>query len=174
LARGDIDGAVSDSTTAIERARDSGDPQTLDPALVFGARVMLASGRPDEAEKLIKEFLDGLDGRLLKPHVGIDLSITMAALGIPFAALDAVTLPSPWLDAVRAFVSGNMRQAAEVYAKIGSRPDEAAARLEAARQLLAAGREAEGQAELAAARSFYQEVGATAYLEEADYLLASV
>ncbi len=70
--------------------------------------------------------------------------------------------------------SGDPRRAAEIYAKIGSRPDEAAARLEAARQLLADGREAEGQAELAAARSFYQEVGATAYLEEADYLLASV
>ncbi len=173
LARGDIDGAVSDATAALEHARDLGDPQALDPALVFGARVMLASGRPDEAEKLIKEFLDGLDGRLLKPHVGIDLGITMAALGIPFAALDAVTLPSPWLDAVREFVSGNLRQAAEVYAKIGSRPDEAEARLEAARQLLAADREAEGEAELAAARSFYQEVGATAYLEEAEHIFAS-
>src|SRR6266568_2490003 len=107
LARGDIDGAISDSTTAIERARDSGDPQPLDPALVFGARVMLASGRLDEAEKLIKEFLDGLDGRLLNAHVGVDLGITMAALGISYGALEAVVLPSPWLDAVLAFVSGD-------------------------------------------------------------------
>jgi len=173
LARGDIEGAVADSTAALELARELGDPQSLDPALVFGARSMLASGRPDDAEKLIKEFLDGMDGRLLKPDTGIDLGITMASLGIPFEALDAVALPSPWLDAVRAFVSGGHRRAAEIYAKIGSRPDEAAARLEAARQLLADGREAEGQAELAAARSFYQEVGATACLDEAAHIFAS-
>ncbi len=173
LARGDNDGAVTDSTAALDLARDLGDPMTLDPALVFGARAMLISGRLDEAEQLIKEFLDGLKGRLIKPDVGIDLGIAMITLGIPFESLDAVALPSPWLDAVRALVSGDPCRAAEIYAKIGSRPDEAAARLEAARQLLAAGREAEGQAELAAARSFYQEVGATAHLEEAAHIFAS-
>ena len=174
LAHGEVEGAVSDSRAALEQARELADPQALDPALVFSARAMLASGHSDEAEKIINEFLGGLNGRLLKPETGVDLAIVMAALGIPFDALDAVALASRWLDAVRAFVTGDPRRAAEIYAKIGSRPDEAAARLEAARQLLAAGREAEGQAELAAARSFYQEVGATAYLEAASHILASV
>jgi hypothetical protein len=94
-----------------------------------------------------------------------DAGDRVTALGYPAEALDAA-ISSRWLEAARAFVAGDARQAAEIYAKIGSRPDEAEARLEAARRLPAAHREAE----LEAALAFYREVGAIAYLNEAEAL----
>jgi hypothetical protein len=83
--------------------------------------------------------------------------------------LDAA-LPSPWLDAAKAYVAGDPRRAAEVYAEIGSRPDEAYARLEAARRLALSGRVVEARAEAETALGFYREVDAAAYQEESERL----
>ena len=79
-------------------------------------------------------------------------------------------LASRWLDAARAFTAGDPGRAARIYAEIGSRPDEAAARLAAARRLLPA-RPAEGRIELERAIAFFREAGATASLEQAKELL---
>jgi hypothetical protein len=68
-------------------------------------------------------------------------------------------------------VGGDPGHAAKVYAEIGSRPDEADARLAAASLLLGAGRLAEGRTELDRALAFYREVGATAHLATARELL---
>ena len=84
-------------------------------------------------------------------------------------ALDDV-LPSRWLDAVRAYAGGDPARAARIYAEIGSRPDEAQARLAAARRLLPA-RLAEGRTELERAIAFFREAGATASLEQAKDVL---
>jgi hypothetical protein len=71
-------------------------------------------------------------------------------------------------------VAGNPRQAAEIYATIGSRPDEAYARLEAARQLIVAKQAVEANTELAIAFAFYREAGASAHLAQAKQLLATM
>jgi DNA-binding SARP family transcriptional activator len=165
LARGELEAALEDADRALDLARESGDPQNLDPALAFAGRALLAAGRPDEADKLLDELLDGLGGRLLKPELGLNLPLLLVALGHQVEELDAA-VSSPWLEAARAFAAGDPARAARVYATIGSRPDEADAHLEAARQLQSAGRLAEGRAELAAALVFYREVGASAYLAE--------
>jgi hypothetical protein len=91
-------------------------------------------------------------------------------LGHPAGELDAVP-PSLWLEAARAYVAGDPARAADIYAEIGSRPDEAYARLQAARGLIAGGHAAEAASQLAIARSFYCEVGANAYLAEAEALM---
>jgi tetratricopeptide (TPR) repeat protein len=173
LARGDVDGALQDSVCALELARESGDRQDLDPALAFGARTLLTANRTTEAAQLIDELLGNLGGRPLKPDLGVDLAVDLLALGHDAKALDSV-LPSRWLEAARAFVAGQSRQAADIYASIGSRPDEAYARLEAARQLLAAGHALEANTELAIALAFYREVRATTHLEEAKRLLLAI
>jgi DNA-binding SARP family transcriptional activator len=170
LARGEVVAAVEDGERALELARESGDPQNLDPALAFGARVMLAADRPAEAAKLLDELLAGLAGRLLNPNLGVDLAVDLVELGRPAEVLDDAP-PSPWLEAVRAFVAGDPGRAARIYAEIGARPDEAHARLAAARRLLGDGRVAEGRTELDRALVFYREVGATAHLAEARELL---
>jgi tetratricopeptide (TPR) repeat protein len=169
LARGHLAEARQDARRALDLARDTGDRLNLDPALAFAARVLLADGQVADAGKLLDELLPTLGGRLLKPELGVDLAVDLVELGRPVEALDEV-LPSPWLDAARAFAGGDPVRAARTYAEIGSRPDEAAARLAAARRLLPT-RPAEGRVELDRAIGFFREVGATASLEQAKELL---
>jgi hypothetical protein len=173
LARGQAAAALADSTAALELARASGEPQDLEPALAFHARCLLVAGRADEAGPLVDELLKGLDRRLLKAEVGIDLAIAMRTLEYPVAALDSA-LGSRWLEAARALVAGDPRRAATLYQAIGSRPDAAAAHLLAARKLLRDDGPAEAKAELAAAVAFYREVGASADLHEAEELVFSL
>jgi tetratricopeptide (TPR) repeat protein len=161
LARGEIQAALEDAERGLALARETGDPQNLDPALAFAARVLPAVGRREEAGMLLDELLAGLDGALIKPNLGVDLGVDLVELGRPAEALDAA-LPSRWLEAAKAFAAGDPRRAAEVYAQIGSRPDEAHARLEAARLLSADGRTGDAQVQAEAALGFYREVGATA------------
>jgi len=88
--------------------------------------------------------------------------MVLAELGIPAATLDRLGIPpSPWLTAARALAAGDPLAAAAVYATIGSLPDEADARLAAARLLEATGRTAEAEEQLAAARAFYAAAGAS-------------
>jgi DNA-binding SARP family transcriptional activator/class 3 adenylate cyclase len=170
LAGGEAAAALEDGERALALARESGDPQNLDPALAFGARVLLATDRPAEAGKLVDELLPGLAGRLLNPDLGVDLAVDLVELGRPAEVLDQAP-PSPWREAARAFVAGDPGRAATLYAEIGARPDEAHARLAAARRLLGDGRLAQGRTELDRALVFYREVGATAHLAEARELL---
>jgi len=173
LARGQVEAALDDAQAALALARDMADPQALDPARAFGARALLAAGRTDEARQTTDELLAGLGGSVLAPDLGADLGAVLAALGHPAQALDARHIPpSGWLEAARALVAGDPQRAAEVYARIGSRPDEAYARLAAAGRAWAAGRVDEGEAELAAATAFYREVGAGAFLAEAEAMRA--
>jgi hypothetical protein len=168
LARGSAEPALEDANRALVVARESGDRQNLDPALAFGARALLAAGRASEAGTLLDELLVDLRGHLLKPDLGIDFPVVLTALGYTAGMLDrAGILPSRWLDAARAFVAGKPRQAAEVYASIGSRPDEAYARLVAGRQLLGKNRASAGRRQLKAAADFFRGSGAGAYLREA-------
>jgi DNA-binding SARP family transcriptional activator len=174
LARGDLAGAERDATSALELARVVTDRQLVDPALAFSARVQLALGRGPAAATLADELLARLRGRLLDHNIGIDLPWVLAELDRPVAALDdAGALPSRWLEAARALVAGDQRQAATCYAGIGARPDEALARLAAARALAAAGRQAEAEPELAGVRDFASSVGASYQLRQAEALLPS-
>jgi DNA-binding SARP family transcriptional activator len=170
LAWGELAAALEDGERALALARESGDPQNLEPALAFGARVLLAAARTAEAGKLVDELLGGLGGRLLNRALGVDLAFDLVELERPAEVLDAVP-PSPWREAARWFVTGDPARAATVYAEIGSRPDEADARLAAASRLLGTGRLAEGRGELDRALAFYREVGATAHLATARELL---
>lgn len=135
--------------------------------------MLLLADRSAEAGRLVDELLEYLPGRLLKPELGVDLPICLVKLGRPVGALDGV-LSSRWLEAAQAFVTGERGLAAELYAAIGSRPDEACARLEAARHLMAANRAVEANTELAVAFAFYREVQANAHLAETKRLLATM
>jgi hypothetical protein len=56
---------------------------------------------------------------------------------------------------------------------MGNRSGEAHARLNAAAQLAAEGRRADADLQLASALAFYRSVGATAYVRQAEALLAA-
>jgi tetratricopeptide (TPR) repeat protein len=173
LAKGQVDAALNDAERALELAREAGDRQYLDPALAFAATALTTIGRGREAAELIDELLASLPGRPLNPYLGIDLPVAMTGLDHPGRALEQV-LASRWLEAARSFLADDPRQAADMYAEIGSRPDEARARLQAARQLMAADARLDAHNELALALAFYREANASAHLDEARQLLSQM
>jgi hypothetical protein len=105
----------------------------------------------------------------------IDAAEALRALGLGPELIEVAAnakRQTKWIDAAKAFVSGDFLRAAEIYAETGSLPDEAFARLRAAEALIARGNRAEGDRELQRALAFYRSVGATAYLREGEALLA--
>ncbi len=172
LDRGDPTAAAGQAERALERALEIGDVQVVLPAQAFRARVFLAEGGEQEARDLVESALAQLPGKeAWASYSWAALGFLLDALGLP--APETRGASTPWIDACRLFVGGEREQAADLYAEIGARPEEALARLRAAGQLVTAGRRAEAEAQLEAAIAFYREVRATARLDEAEALLAS-
>jgi class 3 adenylate cyclase/tetratricopeptide (TPR) repeat protein len=177
LARGDGTGASADATRALEVARPAADDQVVAPALQARASVLLHEGRPIEAVGLVDEIL-GVGPKVVGAfHYGLPgLAWLARALGrdAQLTALLAEGPDVPWTNAARAVASGDSMGAAGILAEIGSRPDEAYARLRAAHELVAAGREEEAEALVDAALAFYETVGAITFLREGEALRARI
>ena len=112
-------------------------------------------------------------GAAADPYWPTELAIVLRGLGRTgelSKLIAGISVPTPWLEAAAATAAGNFGWAADRYARLGSMPDEAYARLRAAEQLFAAGRPTEGTTQLERAGSFYQQVAASAYLREAEAL----
>jgi len=178
LARGDKKGAREDADRALELSRAAKDPQVAWPSLTFAARVA-APADPERAAALLDEFLDDWEAhgweRASEATWAADAAFVLSQLGRGAAFLDAATRasdPFPWRRAAVAFLSGDRVGAAEIYAEIGSLPDEAYARFRAAEQLLGEGRRADADVQLERALAFWRSVGATGYLREGEALLA--
>jgi tetratricopeptide (TPR) repeat protein len=175
LARAQRAEAEADVTIALELARLARDPQLLVPVLAWAARAR--APRP-EAEHLIaelKELVRGSNEGL--PHSWfVDVARALVELG-KGDAIDEVTAVvkggTPWLDAGLALAGGRPLEAADVFARMGARPDEAEARLAAAELLAAQGRLAEAEDQLAQARVFFDAVRAIAYAQRADRVHAA-
>jgi class 3 adenylate cyclase/tetratricopeptide (TPR) repeat protein len=160
LAGGRLAAALADARAAHALAEEAGDPQDLQPTRAFLARALLAAGRREEAAAVAERLLAGLGGGMLGPDLGADLGMVLADLGIEAGALDRLGIPpSPWLEAARALAAGDPLAAADRYAAIGSRPDEADARLAAARRLARQGRPAQARTQEAAALAFLATTG---------------
>jgi hypothetical protein len=107
--------------------------------------------------------------------VWAELAFTLAALGRAeeFVALaERETRQSRWLDAGHQFALGRYEEAADTFADMGARTQEAYSRLRAAERLVEQGRRAEADAPLQRALAFYRSVGATPYVREGEALLA--
>lgn len=180
LARGGAVTAIDDAVRALEFARSARDPQALYPALALAARAQAVAGRPREAADAANELLDrvGRSDQIPLAYLWLlDLAITLYDLGSGTELLDATAnarKPTPWLAGGRAVASGDLEAAADIYAVIGARPDEAQVRLRAAVSLVEEGRRAAADTELARALRFYREVGASAALAAAERLRGAV
>jgi class 3 adenylate cyclase len=176
LARGHLSAAVEYARTVLESARLIEDPQMLNPALAFAAAVALRTGKRKAAEALANELLASLaehEGTLMGAEWPLDLAVVLATLGrgSELADLAATSrMSNLWLEAATAFAAGDPQGAADLYSQIGSLPDEAFARLQAARHLLGAGRQAEARAQLQRALAFHRDVNASAHVREAELL----
>src|SRR5581483_4112639 len=78
-----------------------------------------------------------------------------------------------WLRAAEAFLARDFTGAAALYAEIGTAPDEAYARLQAAAHLAAHGQRREADEQLEAALIFYRSVGASRYIRGAQTVPAA-
>jgi class 3 adenylate cyclase/tetratricopeptide (TPR) repeat protein len=179
LARGGAD-AYAETRTSLVLARSIGDPQVLYPTVASGARASAFVGHHDEAVELLEELLAAWRSKpntILNSNVQsfADAAAVLVVLGRG-PELEEIgaqaSVQTPWVTAATAFVRGDFQVAADIYARTGSLPDEAYARLRAAEALIGEGDRAQGDRELQRALAFYRSVGATAYLREGEALLA--
>jgi len=168
LARGDHARALEESASGLERAQVVGDPQVVVPLTAFRVYALWSVG-DDRAESLAHEFV--ANTRYEPLPVAHDwfalLAVAMAGLGRGReleALAERAPAHTPWQEGGVALAGGEPLRAAAIFAEIGAKPLEAEARLLAAKDGL--------DADLPAAIEFFQEVGASAYLADAEALLA--
>jgi class 3 adenylate cyclase len=169
FAREGAEHALDDVDKALELARAVGAPQILYPTLAFHAHAHVAAGRSDEgaasADELLALWLDEGRGASLASFWLPDLTFALAALGRGSELVEAAgraRTRTRWLEAALAAGEGDWPAAADLFARIGSLPDEAHARLRAAAGLAAADRAVEADDELRRASAFYRDVEAAA------------
>jgi predicted ATPase/class 3 adenylate cyclase len=179
LGRADSSGARSDAERAVELARAVGDPQLFQPTTVRAALLFFLLGDVERSAEILAEALAGLSELSQMGFASVE-SHTLAWLGVTLererevaAILDRETLDTPWIQAARAILEGDLSTAADLLAKIGAATAEAFYRLRNAEELVRLGRRAEADQELARALAFYRSVGATRHVRECEALLAA-
>jgi tetratricopeptide (TPR) repeat protein len=177
LARGDVDAALAEARRATELSRPAKDPQTINPALAFQARAALAAGERAEASALADELVKAWDATgMRQPHELTAAPWVFRDLGRSDELLEKLEREAgrsgPWHEGARLIATDDLAAAAEVFAEIGTVPDEAYARLRAAEQSVRAGDRAEADLQLRIALPVFAQLGATAWTAEAKALLA--
>jgi class 3 adenylate cyclase len=178
LGRGDLPGALEDSTKSIDLVQSGQDPQLRDPAFIFAANALIEAGRNAEANALISELdvVNRAEDVLLISAWTVDLPAVFAKLGRGdelAAAAGRLENSTAWVEAAQAYIRGDFVEAADTYRRIGTPVDEAHARLRAAAHLDAAGRRSEANVQLQEALAFWRSAGATRYIREGEALLAA-
>jgi class 3 adenylate cyclase/tetratricopeptide (TPR) repeat protein len=168
VARGEAEHGLGDTARSVELARMMKDPQILFPPLGFHAGALVSAGRLDEAARVADELLrlwQEWRTRFPPSDWVAQLAGALEAVGRSDDFREAggkADLRTRWLDAACAVAAGDFADAADLYAGIGSLPDEALARLRAG-----------SEAEVRQALSFYRSVGATHYVQQGEALLAA-
>ena len=175
LASGDPAGALADTAAFSGVAVDN--PQSFSKR-ALRARTLLVSGAVGEASARADELLAALaahNALATNPDWTGQLAVVLQALGRGGELVELLSgvAPTPWLQAGMAIADGAFQRAADLYATIGSLPDEAYARLRAAQQLFAGGLRSEAREQLHRAVAFYRGVRATGYLLEGEELLGA-
>jgi class 3 adenylate cyclase/tetratricopeptide (TPR) repeat protein len=178
LARDRLDTAMSDLTQLCTFVREVDFVQATLPAFALRARVLAAAGREDEALADVEEVLrvwreSGVRGG---SYWTADLAFAAAELDRrdAVAAALAATQRTRWTEAAEAVVCGDFLHAADLFAEIGSRPDEALARLHAAAILVGTESNGRGATELERALAFFRATAALRYLSEGERLSAVI
>lgn len=177
-ARGDGSAALSAIHRAVELARSSGDPQSIWPALISLARVAGRLNLEDESRAALGEVVAALAASETVGDVSPDHIELICELDARGRAEDARELlgrmpPGRWTDVCAAVLCHDFVTAADMLDAIGEQPLQAELRLDAGRAFAAEGRLAEAEEQLERARVFWRSVGASAYLREADKLIAA-
>ena len=178
-ARGDRRGAEADMESALDFARRSSEPQVLLPTLADAALIAATTSggrdrdRAQRVAELYDEIVEGVGDDVAASFwsAGAALALALTDQSQRFAAIRADG-PSRWLGAARLVAAGRHVEAAKELGGMGALPEEALARVLAARQLIGKGDAAGGEAELRRALDFWDRVGATQHAEMAAAMLA--
>ncbi len=168
LARGDRAGALEDGSRSLASARSAADPQMVIPATAYQSRLLWALG-DDGAEELALALVDVCRRAPLGishdwfPEIALVLSGLDRTSELE-AVAESVPTPTPWRNAGLALGRDDLLGAAAIFRRMGARPLEAEALVLAVKTGF--------DADLGAAIEFFQEVGASADLAEAESLLA--
>ncbi len=175
-ARGDLEGAAADIEGALDFGRRSREPQALLPTLADAALIAATSGGREAAQRvaaLFDEAVAALEADVSGAYWLTELALALALTGqADHVAAVRIEGPWSWLSAARLFGDGRYAEAADELGAIGARPEEALARLLAARELIGGGDRAGGEAQLGRVLGFWESVGAVRLIELADALLA--
>ena len=166
-ARGDTAGALEDGERSVAAGRAARDPQALAP-LIFYARLLIEEGRTEEAFTLTEE---ALRGGFIPYYAAYDVASVMSALGTRSESLRFPEVNELWRSLADAVLQGQLVEVADQLGDLGLKPDEAHARLGAARELVAKGRRIEADKQLGRALAFYRSAGASRYVREGEALL---
>ena len=162
LARGDAAGAMADSERSLALGRSVADLQVLGPALSIRARVLVDVGELRAAAEVLDELeAESFASRSAGTAEFAFAAVTAGRRPRVFAAAREI-LSTPWTEAGDAVCRGDVARAAELYAEMGSAPDEASARLLSGEE-----------AQVRRALDFYRSVGATRWIREAESLLSA-
>jgi tetratricopeptide (TPR) repeat protein len=175
-ARGDLRGALEDTSRGVAIARRALDPQAVCPSLLVRALVLLDAGRRAEAGRAVEELLEIVGGSGWMPSWELpSLAEVLWELGEAdeLRGLIADAPETAWAKPARLLAESDFAAAADAYARLGAPLFEAGLRLRAAESLAAEGRRAEAEEQLERALAFYRSVGATAYAARAESLLAA-
>jgi class 3 adenylate cyclase/tetratricopeptide (TPR) repeat protein len=178
LARDDVDGALADTEKSLARAREIKDAQNLCPTLAIRAFVLLSTGQLEAAKRLAAEMVETWERveQVVLSWGGAGAVAAIATLD-NVDQLDALennrAQRSLWVAAAIEYLGRNLERAAQIYARIGSLPDEAYARLRAAEQFAEEGHPTRADAHREVALRFYRSVGAMRYVREAEALGAA-
>ena len=173
LARDSLDAALADSSRALELGRRAGYPEMLVPALALHVRMLEAAGDQEEAESHLEELLSIWPERCPASYWLADLGFALDGLGRRDRLLDGAAsaqTPSKWLDAARAGAEGDYGRAADIYAVVGSLPDQLLSRLGAVRKAAGLGLRAEAESGLAQLLPALERIGASRYAGEGELL----
>ena len=176
LARGDAEGALSDQAELLISARQAKDPQTLYPALGVSAYLLADAGRAGEGRRILAELFATGTADLGTLFVSFtDCLLAAEILGCRDEARRwlGAQPSSPWFAAARALADQEFVRAADSLDSMGAARSAALARLRAAQELIAEGRQAEADDQLQQALSFFRSVGATRFIRDGEGLLAA-
>jgi tetratricopeptide (TPR) repeat protein len=174
LAQDDVQAALDDTSKALRRAREAGDPQAYLPVLASATYLLIEAGRLQEAQEIANELAQTLDSERAIAWMVWDAAWVAHQTGLeePFRAFASET-PGIWTDRLVAVLDRNFEFVAERTEEEGRLTPAAMAHLHAAARLISEGRRAEADVHLQKALAFYRSVGATHYVRRGEALLAA-
>ena len=170
VAQGERRGPMADVVAAVDEARRGADPQLLWPTLSIAAWVASECGQHEQARAWLAELESSLEGSTaFRTGYGLLDAPLVAAPGQASRLAAAISTRSnirtPWLEAIEHIAAGELVQAADICVAAGDLVHATYLRL------VAAERAGDETPALTDAISFFQSVGATAYLARAEALL---